>query len=393
MAASRDLEFLRPHCATDRQEEMLDAYMTHGSLEKASVALKVDKARIGRVIQALKKRAAMAGEGEHFTNLEIIPNPLTLKGTSTLYKDGLPTIQWVKTTVDAEKREAAVHAWIAALCEGVEGKGGTIPPPAVTSDSLLCCIPVGDPHFGAKAWSEEAGEDFDLAEAEARTKGAVDMLIKSTPAADTALFINLGDAFHADDESAATPASGHRLDVDTRWAKVLDVTARTFVYCVFRLLEKHKRVIVWNKRGNHDPTASMALAAILRAYFKDEPRVEIPYNPSLFSYHKHGRVLIGSTHGHGPKMPDLPLIMAADRAEDWGSTIYRHWMVGHIHHKTLKEHPGCHVESFNTLASSDAWHHGKGYRARKNMQAIIFHSEFGEVMRHTCDLTMIRAAA
>jgi hypothetical protein len=251
---------------------------------------------------------------------------------------------------------------------------------------------MGDPHFGLYAWADEAGENFSLEEAERRTKAAVERLIARTAPAKRALFINLGDFFHADDESAATPASGNRLDVDTRHSKVMQVGIRTMVHCVERLLKKHEHVTVWNVRGNHDPQSSIMLAQCLKAWFRDEPRVEIPVNPSLFSYYRFGDVLIGSHHGHGPKPNELISLMAVDRPKDWGETEFRYWYVGHFHHKWRdKEHPGGIVEIFNTLAANDAWHAGKGYRAAKNMQSILHHRNHGEVERHTCSLSMIRS--
>ena len=81
--------------------------------------------------------------------------------------------------------------------------------------------------------------------------------------------------------------------------------------------------------------------------------------------------------------------MAADRPEDWGNTEFRHWMCGHIHHWTAKEHPGVIVETFRTLAGKDAWHAGKGYRSRRDMNCIVFHAKYGEIQRIKCDITRL----
>ena len=70
--------------------------------------------------------------------------------------------------------------------------------------------------------------------------------------------------------------------------------------------------------------------------------------------------------------------MAADRSEDWGKTTYRTFLRGHIHHKELKEHPGCLVESFRSIAAKDAWHNNAGYRARRAMELILLNYEGGE---------------
>ena len=102
-----------------------------------------------------------------------------------------------------------------------------------------------------------------------------------------------------------------------------------------------------------------------------------------------GKVLIGSTHGDMAKPANLPLIMAADKQKEWGSSDFRYWYVGHVHHKDIKEHPGCIVESCRTLAGRDAWHTAMGYRAGRDMQLIVHHRNFGETVRIRCDVSMV----
>jgi hypothetical protein len=128
-------------------------------------------------------------------------------------------------------------------------------------------------------------------------------------------------------------------------------------------------------------------------YFHDEPRVIVDRGTSLYKFMRFGKNLIASHHGHGAKQADLPLLMAVDRAEDWAATEHRVWHVGHFHHKSLKEHPGCDVEVHRTLAGTDAWHAGKGYRSKRDMQVIIYDRELGEVQRNRFDPAMLKVAA
>jgi len=133
------------------------------------------------------------------------------------------------------------------------------------------------------------------------------------------------------------------------------------------------------------------LALCLDAYYRDCYDVTVSLSPAMFQYKHFGKCLIGATHGHGPKQADLPLIMAADQKEAWGESDYRYWYVGHVHHKSAKEHPGCIVETFRTLTGTDAWHAGKGYRSGKDMSVITLHKNHGEIMRTTCPLSMLAA--
>jgi UDP-2,3-diacylglucosamine pyrophosphatase LpxH len=278
---------------------------------------------------------------------------------------------------------------VAALSEEVKGLAKPIKEPAKASSDLLCVYPMGDPHFGLYAWAKECGDNFDLNEARRLTLGAVDRLVASSPAADTALLLLLGDIFHANDQTNQTPAHKHQLDVDSRFVHVLQVGIETFRHAIRRLLEKHQRVVVRCCPGNHDPQAVWALAFTLAAYFDNEPRVEIDLSPAAHWFFRFGKVLIGSTHGDKSKAEQLLGVMACDRAEDWGQTKHRHWYCGHVHHSSVKEYPGVTVETFRTLAASDAYAAGHGYRAGRDMRLIVLHSEHGEIERHRADIGMI----
>ena len=251
------------------------------------------------------------------------PPGFAIKGTSTYYDDtGKVRGQWVKTKRDEAEAEAILREFVTELCRDLEPLPKTDAAPFRTDADLLAVYVLGDPHFGAMAWAQETGENFDLSVAERITTGAIDRLIASAPPAKTGLLLNLGDMFHADNQKN-TSASGHQLDVDGRWKKVQQVGLRAMIYCIRRLLEKHERVVVRINSGNHDGHSSYALALMLDCFFHMEPRAEIDLSPAPYWYLQHGNVLIGSTHGDTAKGADLVSIMAADKAQAWGETEHR----------------------------------------------------------------------
>lgn len=250
---------------------------------------------------------------------------------------------------------------------------------------------MGDPHFGMRSWGAQTGADFDLKIARRLHYAAIDRLVDDALPAHHALLIELGDFFHADDETARTPASGHALDVDSRHAHVLEVGFDAMVYMTKALLRKHQKVTVRIVQGNHDPQSSVALALALDAYFRSDPRVTIDRAPTPRWYFRFGNVLIGATHGHQCKPAKLGDLMARERPADWGSTAFRYFFYGHIHHKDAKDYSGCWVESFRTLAPPDAWHAGEGYGAWRDMQCIFLHRKYGERVRHTWPVQMMSA--
>jgi hypothetical protein len=211
----------------------------------------------------------------------------------------------------------------------------------------------------------------------------------SAPKAKTCVILPLGDIFHANDQTNATPAHHHRLDVDTRHQRVMIIGVLTFRHVIMRALETHDIVIVRFVKGNHDPEASFGLAVATAAFFSDNKRVIVDLSPSDFWYHNHGKVLIAATHGDKVKHEQLGGVMAADQPELWGATKYRYWYTGHVHSQNVREFPGVTCESFRTLAAKDAYASGYGYRAGRDMRCITHHKEYGEIERHRCDVGML----
>lgn len=379
--------------ATERQIEFIDAIERLGSMGKAADALGLSNGTVSNAIASLKKRAARSGWAPECDMTHLVPDGFRLKGTSRYYnKDGKLAGEWVKSEADRDAQERILKEFAASLAEQVKGLAPIAPPPERSLTDLLCVYPQGDPHFGMYAWWQDAGDDFDLEIAERLTCGAIDRLVATAPAAETALLLNLGDMFHADNQRNESQ-SGHKLDVDGRWAKVQQVGLRAMLYCIRRLLDKHKRVEVRINRGNHDGHSSYALALMISCYFHNEPRVHVDLSPALAWYYQFGSVLIGSTHGDTLKGKDLMGVMADDQPEQWGATKHRYWMVGHVHHQDVKEYRGGTVEYFRTLAARDAWHAGQGYRAGRDMRLIVMHREHGEIERHRVDVGMLQEAA
>jgi len=375
--------------ATDKQKEHIDGVNKYGSNRAYAKALNLSKSTVSEAIVSVKKKAALHGYSPEHDMTRMVPDPFIVRGVSTYYnKDGKATGQWVKSRLDNDRLEEVMREFALFLSEDIKGLAPITEAPEHSNEDVICVYPMGDPHFGMHAWWADAGEDFDLKEAERLTHCAIDRLVTTAPPAHTALLLNLGDMFHADNQSNTTN-SGNQLDVDGRWPKVQQVGLRSIIYCIQRLLEKHKKVIFRINKGNHDGHSSYALALMIACFFHNELRVHVDLSPSVTWYYKFGKVLIGSTHGDTIKGPDMVSIMAADRPIDWGNTAHRYWYVGHVHHQDTKEYRGGVVEYFRTLAARDAWHAGQGYRAGRDMRLIVLHKDHGEIERHRVDVGML----
>lgn len=319
------------------------------------------------------------------------PDGYKVKGRSTYYAaDGSIKGEWVKTTIEQERQEQMLREAVQGMVDAIP-KAKALVGPTSTADNLLACYNVSDHHFGMLSWREETGDDYDLEIAEQLLVGAFDHLVKAAPPCKQALITLMGDLLHYDSFVPETPASRNTLDADGRYPKMVRAAVRSTRYLIKAALVRHKAVHVIVERGNHDPSSSIFLMEALENVYEGEPRVTIDTSPAKFHYYRFGKCLIGIHHGDTVKMKDLPLLMAHDRATDWGETEHRFWWTGHVHHDATQEFPGVKCESFRVLAAKDAWHSEKGYRSKRDMKAIVLHKEYGEVARHTFNPDMLSA--
>lgn len=411
----------------------MQAVEEHGSKTKAAAAVGMDEGSFRRALRTVMRKAAQQGYAPDHDIKHAVPDGLTLKGTSIRY-DGAGNVDqyWNKTRVQGREADETVRLpdpkkitkvstlydqqgqvtqqWVSEKPEDAQREtlwrafaqelAATLPraepvkAPIATSDALMACYPVGDHHLGMLSWDKETGSDYDLPIGEKLLADAIDHLVaaatsRSVPS--RALVAFLGDFMHYDSFETVTPTSRNMLDADGRFPKMVRVAIRSMRYLIERALYKHQQVHVIVEIGNHDLSSSIFLMECLRNIYENEPRITVDTSPMHYHYFEFGSCLVATHHGHGVKMDKLPMLMATDRAAEWGRTKYRYWWTGHIHHQQMHDYPGCSVESFRVLCPPDAWAAQKGYRAARDMKAIILHKEFGEVARYTVNPEMCEA--
>lgn len=376
--------------ATARQCEYIDAVNKHGSQRAAARALGVAKSAVDAAISRVKAAAAKAGYSPDHGLVAPYPDGFRM-GKATIQRGPTGEIErtWERMCEDTKRQRELMQAAFEAMA-GELPQVEPIKEGAEYLPALMAVYPIGDAHIGMRAWNEETQSgDWDLQIAERVQCGAMAALVDLAPPAERATIINLGDWFHYDNMDGTSSRSGHRFDVDGRYAKMIRVGMKVIRQRIESVLRKHRTVRVINVIGNHDDTGAMWLSVALKHIYANEPRVEVDDSPAAFMYFRHGKVLVGCHHGHSCKPDALPGVMAADRARDWGESEHRYWYIGHVHHQSVKEYAGVSVESFNTLAARDAWAAAGGYRSRQNMKCIVLHDEYGEVCRHTVSPEMI----
>lgn len=310
-----------------------------------------------------------------------VPEGHSVKGESALVDaEGRIIQKWVKT-----KNEYSPSDIIDILRTAFADYKAAepIPAPIAPSAELLTLIPANDWHVNLLVWERETGSNWDLKIAERVIGAGIEDAIDRSPSSGVAVVLGGGDLMHADNNENRTAKSGNVLEADGRHQKGIEVAQRLKVRTIDAALRRNERVIVRILPGNHDEYSAVAIAYFLLAWYRNEPRVTVDVDPSLFWWYRFGQVMLGATHGHTVKLKDMASIMAHRRAEDWGRTKFRYIHGFHIHHqsKYATEGGGVISESHQAPIPQDAWHFGAGFLSGRSVQTITYHAEYGEVSR------------
>ena len=375
------------YAKTDRHREAIQVWEECGrNSARAAGILGISQSTMRDYVSITKNTAAAVGYSENWDARRHVPEGEFVIGRSIYTTNDDGEKAWLKTkrTMTEAARDKALQGFVDGLTKGVKPYKPKAKPKAKKfADDLLPTIVIGDAHFGMRADARETkARDYDTKIASNDMLAAIEYLVDAAPASDQALLVNVGDFIHANGSSGTT-FGGTKLDVDTRIEVVLEIAAQTFLYAIDKLLAKHKSCVVVMARGNHDSDTAIALALILKFYYSKEPRVTILDPHGFFHTVQFGKNLIAVHHGDKVKAARLGAILPKMLPEQWSSTVYRKWLVGHIHHQNaIETDNGVFVEAFGTLAPPDSWHAGAGYGASSVMNQVVFHRDGGEVLRH-----------
>ena len=365
--------------ADDIMQQAVDAYRDTGNKQKAA-----DK--LGISVNTLKYRlqtAARQGLAPEAQLNHPVAEGFVLKGYSHLTKTEAGENIWLKTEAVRERWEQAV---IGAI-EGSATREINIPPPKVNTFDGRDIIPwlnIGDAHIGLLCHKDEVGANFDIKIGKAEILQAAYDLIDMAPDCERMVINDLGDGTHYENMKAMTERSGHQLDFDGRFGKMIDAYLDIMEAIIEKALTKARTVDVIINQGNHSETNDYWAARHFRRLYArlGTNRVNVLHNESPFIAYRMGKTLVLVHHGHKVKPETLRQIMSTDFAADWGETQFRYIDGGHIHHFSAKELGGAEWCSFNNLAPLDKHAHDGGWRSKQAMTLVLRSRTYGDVGRY-----------
>lgn len=336
------------------------------------------------------QRLALKGFSPKHGMTRTVPDGFKVKGVSSLYnKDGELSAQWVKSCADSERQYQMMVEAVAALSEDIP-RVSLMSRPPMGAESLLNVYTITDYHFGMLAWKPETGDDWDTDIAEQMLVDWFAAAIAQAPHAQSCVLAQLGDFLHFDGLESITPTSGHNLDADTRFTRLVRVVIRTLAKVIDMLLSKYQAVYVLMAEGNHDLAASVWLRELFAARYELEPRVTVETRPDPYYCYEHGQTSLFWHHGHKHKMVGLDSVFVAKFREVFGRTVHSYAHTGHLHHRDLKETNLMIVEQHRTLAGADAYASRGGWMSGRSSTVITYHKDYGEVGRITISPDMLK---
>lgn len=346
-----------------------------------------------RTMRRWKAKLAVSGYSPEHDMTRQVPDGFKVRGVSSLYnKDGVLSAQWIKSGADDERRYQMMLEAVEALNEVVV-RAEPIEGPTDTIEELLNCYVITDYHFGQLSWGEETrGEDYDLKIAEKQLIDWFAMAISAAPDAKIGIFAQVGDFLHYSGSGlqATTEASGHILDADGRFQKMVRVVVRTVRKVINMLLEKHDLVHVKMCEGNHDTSASCWLREMLYAMYEHEPRITVDRSADPYYAYEFGASSLFFHHGHKKKVSDISQVFVSKFRDMFGRTSKSYAHMGHLHHVDVKENNLMIVEQHRTLAAADAHSSRGGYSSGRDAKVITYHHKWGEVGRITINSDMLK---
>lgn len=374
------------YAKTDKEKLIFSLRNLGMAYSQISDKIGLSERNVYRTIARVKKRAADQGYAPEHGWTRTLPQGHVVSGVSTLQDaDGSMKLQWIKSKSSVERQMELLLDRLETAHENYE-PFEPIPPAEDHIPNLCSVLTITDFHLGMYAYEAETGDDWDMKIAERVFLTSVHDMIEASPSANVGILCQLGDFLHWDGIlSASTPMSGHALDADTRYSKLVELAMTVMAEAVKMMLAKYAKVVLVSAEGNHDISGSIWLRKHIKHLFSKEPRLEVIDNDYPFYAYQHGKVMLAFHHGHKVKHGQLHKLFASDPRfrSMWGASDYTYIATGHYHHERVVEDGGAITEQHPTLSGRDAYAARGGFVSSRGAKVITYDAERGEVARIT----------
>lgn len=260
------------------------------------------------------------------------------------------------------------------------------------SDPFIAVLSIQDFHLGRYASKLEVGKETNIEKQEKDIMDCVrDLVNKVAKFGKPDYFmLSVGGDFANSDNSKGTTTNGTPQDSLPSHA-LIQVKSSMIKIKIIDLLRQLAPVILVPTGGNHDRDESVSMYLFASAWFKDSEDVttffhEPDANLAGRQYRTYGKNLIAFAHGDGPKIKNMPAIIANEARELWGKTQHTTVLTGHHHFRISQDLFGMQHVQVPSLALDDRWSYSKGFQNEKGLSIVLLDKEKGymaEIMSHS----------
>lgn len=258
-------------------------------------------------------------------------------------------------------------------------------------DPHLLVIDIADLHIGKLSSPTETSSEYNSDIAVSRAiDGVMGILSKAQGyPIDQILFVIGNDILHIDN-AVKTTTRGTPQDVSGMWYDNFRIAREMYVKVIEVLVNNCADVHVVHNPSNHDYVTGYMLADSVCSWFHKHKNVTFDVDMIHRKVYQYGTNMIGTSHGDGAKLNELPLLLAHEYPEIWAKTKWRYIYLHHLHHKKQfkfmvgEDFSGVTVEYLRSPSSADSWHYRNGYvGCKKAVEGFIHHKEDGQIARLT----------
>lgn len=269
-------------------------------------------------------------------------------------------------------------------------------------EGMLFELAIHDPHFGMLSWPDETGVRQDLKTITQDYGEAVRHLLGYARLynTDRILYVVGHDTGHVNSYlpggKGAITRAGTGQDTDGRIAKIITTIRRAVVAGIDEARLLARPVDVQIVPGNHDHDMMYTLGEILSAWYRNDPLVNVIFNPRKRQFYNYGANAFMLCHGEEimRKRDALPLIMLNQMPVEHlvaSKGGCREIHTGHFHAKLqggyyptgeMKEEQGILVRALRGLTNTDGWHSEQGYSHQRAATALVYRHSGGNAGTH-----------
>lgn len=228
-------------------------------------------------------------------------------------------------------------------------------------------VSLSDLHFGLNLHKEECGSEWNMEKCSEMVLDSLEAILERAKAFgpfSQIVFPVGNDIVHCDNLFGTTTKGTPQPDSVSLYASYPRLVQ--LVSTVAERLSEVAPVHIIHVAGNHDKLTSYNLCMLLAAKYANNENVTVDVGSSAYKFYSFGDNLIGFNHGNYIKPDKLVSLMANSRPEDWATSKFREWHLGHHHRKGVSrpimwEESGVSVEYLPTLVPSNDWHNERGY--------------------------------